>query len=403
MKKITDWLFGYFRMTVTGAAPNWYLNRLTKAVIPFWDICWADEFTVTISVCRRDLDAVTRLATAAMCQTQAVYERGFPRIIRGLRRRYCLLLLLTASIIAAIIVPRFVWFYEVDGNAAIPSEKIIRTAQKCGVGVGTYGKSIDPLLVKDMVLSEIPELAWLTVTQSGGRATIVVREKRLPEPVEDRRIPRNVVASRAGMITDISVLEGSAAVKKGDVVTEGQLLISGYMDLEYKYRVCGAKGEVYARTWRENVAVTPEKCMEKSYTGKEKSIFSFSFGRKRIKILLGSGILPAGCDKMTQKHVLTLPGGLTLPIAIIKETYTFYDTTEAAVPESYAKSILQEAAVKDARQDMVAGTIAKSESDLNRDQGNYRMKTTLECEEMIAHTVEAEIFKGEMQHDGTSD
>lgn len=403
MKKITDWLFGYFRITVTGAAPNWYLNRLTKAAIPFWNICWTDEFCVTISVCRRDLDAATKLATASMCQTEAVYERGVPRGIRGLRGRICLLTLLAAAVLAAVIVPRFIWFYEVEGNVSIPSERIIRTAQKCGVGVGTYGKSINPLLVKDMVLSEIPELAWLTVTQSGGKATIVVREKKLPEPVEDRRIPRNVVASRAGLITDISVLEGSAAIQKGDVVTEGQLLISGYMDLEYKYRACGAKGEIYARTWRENEAVTPQKCIEKTYSGKEKTVIFFCFGRKRIKISLGSGIFPTGCDKMTQKHVLTLPGGLTLPIALVKETYTFYDTQEVVVPESYAKTLLQEAAEKDARQDMVAGTIYKIESDLRRENENYRMKTTLECEEMIAHTVEAEIFKGEMQHDGTSD
>ena len=124
MRKGTDWLFGYFRLTITGASPSWYLNRLTKAAIPFWNIYWKDEFTVTISVYRRDLDVSTKLASSSMCQTEAVYERGLPPKIRTLRRRICLLALLITALLAAVIVPRFVWFYEVEGNVSIPAEKI---------------------------------------------------------------------------------------------------------------------------------------------------------------------------------------------------------------------------------------------------------------------------------------
>lgn len=402
MKKFTDWLFGYFCIAVTGADISRFLNRLTKSAVPFWNICQKDAFCVSVCIYRRDLMKATDLATASMCQTENVCERGLPRHLRGLRRRVVLLSFLTAAVLAAILVPRFIWFYAVEGNTSVPSEKIIRAVQSSGVNIGTYGKKIEPLLVRDAVLSEIPELAWLTVTQSGGKATIVVREKRLPEPVEDRRTPRNVVAARAGLITDISVLEGGAAVKKGDVVTEGQLLISGYMDLEYKYRVCGAKGEIYARTWRQTEALTPEKCMKKRYTGKEKNIISFCFGKKRIKLSLGSGILPTGCDKMTKSTLLTLPGGYALPVGIVTETYRFYDAVEALLPETEAKLLLREAALDEAKRQMVAGTVRKEDSIFAQKRGCYEMKTTLECEEMIARTTEAEIFKGEMKNDGTS-
>lgn len=403
MRNITVWLLGYCKIKVCGASVFWFLNRLTADAIPFWNIKHLDEFAVEVSVYKKDLEAAKNAAELSMCHTEKVCEYGLPKRAKLARRRVCLLFLLVASVLVTVVAPRYVWFYDVEGNTSIPAEQIIRAVKQCGVGVGTKGKNIKPSLVKEKVLTKIPELAWLTVTQSGGKATIVVREKKAPSEVEDRRTPKNVIAARAGMITNISVLEGSAVVKKGDVVTKGQLLVSGYMDLEYKYRACAAKGEVYARTWRDIMAVTPQKYTAKKYTEKKKTKIFLCFGRKRIKLSSGSGIFPTGCDKMTREYVVTLPGGLKLPISLVKETYRFYDRIEAAVPETYAKSILQDAAVTQTKKDMVAGVIHKKEGRFGLENGNYTMRTTLECEEMISHTIEAEIFKGEIQHDGTSD
>ena len=402
MKKAADWLLGYYRVTVSGGSPQWFLNRLTQWHIPFWDIQWADEFQVTISVYRRDLADLTRIAHSAMCETEQVRQHGAAWCFRGLKKRMCVLTMLTLSVLAVLILPQFVWFYQVEGNSAIPSDRIIRAVQECGVGVGTYGKSIQPHLVKEQVLAKLPELAWLTVNQSGGRAAIVVREKIMPEQIPDRRAVQNIVASQPGIITAVSVLEGSAVVQPGDIVEKGQLLISGYMDLEYKYRACGALGEVYARTWRSIKSVTPGKSMKKTQTGKEKTVTYLCFGRKRIKITPGSGIFPTGCDKMSQETFLTLPGGLQLPLSVVKEHYVFYDTEEAAVLKQEAEDILRDASVTDAEQQMIAGVIEDAQWDLQKQKGNYIMNATLQCREMISRAVKAEIFKGEMQHDGTS-
>lgn len=93
-----------------------------------------------------------------------------------------LLILLAAAITAAILVPKFVFFYEVEGNEAVPSAQILRELQELGVGFGTYGPSIKPQELKNQMLLRIPKLQWLTVQQSGMCARVVVRERRSKSP-----------------------------------------------------------------------------------------------------------------------------------------------------------------------------------------------------------------------------
>ena len=193
------WFFlGVTRLQVTGASPEWCLQRLAKARVPFHFCGKPDAFTAGIWILRRDEARVTRLVRAAGCECHVEERGGFPAIFGGLQRRLWLPVLLLAAAAAAVIVPKFVFFYTVEGNETVPSAQILRELQELGVGFGTYGPSIKPQELKNQMLLRIPKLQWLTVQQSGMRAVVVVRERPEKEPVLDRRSPVNVVAfSRA--------------------------------------------------------------------------------------------------------------------------------------------------------------------------------------------------------------
>ena len=192
------WFFlGVTRLQVTGASPEWCLQRLAKARVPFHFCGKPDAFTAGIWILRRDEARVTRLVRAAGCECHVEERGGFPAIFGGLQRRLWLPVLLLAAAAAAVIVPKFVFFYTVEGNETVPSAQILRELQELGVGFGTYGPSIKPQELKNQMLLRIPKLQWLTVQQSGMRAVVVVRERPEKEPVLDRRSPVNVVAARA--------------------------------------------------------------------------------------------------------------------------------------------------------------------------------------------------------------
>ena len=243
------------------------------------------------------------------------------------------------------------------------------------------------------MLFRIPELQWLTVTQSGACATVVVRERPEAEPVDDRKTARNVVAARAGLVTRVSVLAGSSLCKPGDVVREGQLLVSAYADFGYKTQVSGALAEIYAKTWHRACTVLPETAERKQYTGTQSRCVSLVLGRKRWKLFGDSGFFTGNGDKMKITHTLTLPGGFSLPAAIEITTKTDYDTVEAQADAGAAQETMERLARERAQADMIAGTICSERYLLERRGGQLRLYSTLECEEMIARMVRAELFK----------
>ena len=398
MKILILWLSGYCRVTVKGVDPQVFLNRLTRAHLPFWNMAMTDEFTMEICVSRKRVQEVLFLAEQCMYTAQIVSRHGAPEEYGGLRRRWVLLLSMTLVALMTAILPQYVWFYSVEGNVTVPTQAIIRAVQASGVDVGTYGKDIVPQTVKNQVLALLPELSWLTIQQSGGRAVIVVREKVETPQISDRRQVQDMVASRDGVIDEISVLDGAALVKKGQAVSAGDILISGYIDLEYKIRATGALGEIYAFTAYPYTAVTPSTYEEKTYTGEEKTVYYLTLGKYRIKISRSSGISAVKCDKMTETKQFTLPGGFSLPIGLCCETYRSYETAPVALSPETAKTLMEQEVLNRIQSTMVAGTILQHTDALQEDGSLYRLAGLVQCREMIGRFRNAELLR----KDGTT-
>ena len=73
----------------------------------------------------------------------------------------------------------------------------------------------------------------------------------------------------------------------------------------------------------------PLTIAEKSGERREKAAISVDIGKKRIKLWGRGSISGPNCDKITYYHPLTLPGGLRLPITLVRETVTVYVLMQA--------------------------------------------------------------------------
>ncbi len=390
MREIVWFLRGYLVLEIKGASPGWALNRLTAARIPFWRVVWRDSFTLEVCVLLRDRERAEQAVAGAMCDCRLVEKIGLRWSVGGLLRRPVLLVMLALSFLAVSVIPNFVLFYSVSGNETVPEEAILRELQTLGVGFGTFGPSIKPQWIKDRMLNILPLLQWITVTQNGCRAEVIVRERPAPAETEERRDFANVIATQSGVIVKQSVLAGQAMYQVGDVVEKGDLLVSGIVDLERTYAVEHAKAEIYARTWRTKDILIPNEYGEKVYTGAHWTCVWLTIGEKRIKIFGNSGISATACDKMIEMKRLSLPGGLEFPVSLTVETFLPYEMETGTLAEPAAQLLLTDYAERAARQDMVAGEILKSQFVLMERDGCYRLSSTLECQEMIAKTVKAD-------------
>lgn len=401
MNGFARWLRGNVRFEILGGSPQWCLNRLAAEGIAFWDIDRRDALTFGITVYAKDAERVSKLAERSMCTAQRRNESGLFYKYRGLKKRIPLFAAVILSVTLAIVLPRFIWFYGVEGNARVPSERIIRAAEQAGLRLGLYGPQIDPQSVKDRVLAQIPELSWLTVTQNGACAVIRVRERAPQLPDADRRIPSDILSTRDGLVTELSVLEGCAAVRPNEIVRQGQVLISGKIDLEHAVRFTAALGEVYARTWRDLHLKTPSERTVRTDKTDVHTVVYLQFGKKRIKISSESGIIPPECVKMTVEKRLTLPNGNVLPIALILECAETYETERRTVPEEDTQKLLTTSARRFALRGAIAGEILKEDAAFSRASGLDTLHTVTELREMIAARRRRIFIEGETTNDGT--
>ena len=88
---------------------------------------------------------------------------------------------------------------------------------------------------------------------------------------------------------------------------------------------------------------------------------------------------------------MTLPGGLTLPVCLIRETWFSAEQTEAAFPAAQARTVLTEAGLACLRSRTVGGRILSADETAETAEGCYRLTGRYACEEMIGQEHSEEI------------
>ena len=334
-----------------------------------------------------------------MCELQIVHEIGMIEFSREIYIRPALWISVILGILTALIMPKFVLFYEVSGNHTVADAEIIRGLSQLGIGFGTYGPQIRSQWVEDHMLNMVDGLQWITVNQSGCIAHIDVRERPETPKVTDRKGFSNIVASRSGVILEQTVWTGQPIKQPGDVVAEGELLVSGVVDLERTYLLTKAQAEIYAETWRKMNAVVPLVWSEKGTSRESFRCVWLEIGKRRIKIFGNSGISTAVCDKMISRKILSLPGDYPMPIGLLVESYMDRDHLIGYADLQQAYSQLRNAVSQIAIRQMAAGEIIGQKEQWISEDPVLRLNTTLHCREMIAKTVEANWIEEEYEND----
>ena len=221
------------------------------------------------------------------------------------------------------------------------------------------------------------------INTSGCVATISVRERQRTDETPQIQGVTSIVATRDGIVREITVTGGSAACKTGQEVKAGQVLISGYTDCGISIRAERAKGEVYAQTSHEISCIMP--CFaaqrgEQVATIRKKGLI---IGKNRINFSQDSGILDTGCVKMYEENYVTLPGGFVLPIAIVTETYIYYEDRESVAMGDLEDTTLPQLAESYLNSQMIAGRIVNSDVNISQQKDALLLNGNYECLEMI--------------------
>ena len=385
LRRAVNFCRGSVTLRVESGFPERVLNLCAARQIPFWDLQWESELAFTFTMDRQGWKKLRQLAERLDAQIQPVGRAGLPFFLLRFRRRYWLTAGMAAAALLIFFGSFFVWDFTIEGETTVSRERILRVLAENGVGLGTFGYSIDSQDLRNHVLLELPELCYIAVNVRGCRAYVQVRQ-RVPAPeLVSMKDPGNTVAAKDGLVTAIQPWDGQKMVLPGTMVTQGQLLISGVVDDQQAgTRFLRGMGKVYARTWTELRCQTPLTIQEKVYTGEEQTRWALCWGSRRINFYSGSSIETGSCDKITERIHLTLPGGFALPITLVKETLLPYETRENTRSPEEAEAEVGRALEQLLLQSLdEEGEVTSSQLTSVEWDGGLLVVLSAECEEQI--------------------
>ncbi len=336
--KMTSFLYGYLVILVTGDAPEKFVNMAASRGIYLWDITRVKENAVILKVRLNAVKPLRHIARRTHCRFRIRRRAGFPFYVVWLRRRKGLALGAVFFLAALYFLSSFVWFVDVKGNEKVSAAEVLEVAGEAGLSRGAPKWKINTVEVEKNIEDKIPLISWTGVYIKGTKVTIEVAERTVVGE-EDRR-PTHIVAKKSGLIKEILIFSGHPAVKEGDTVVPGQVLISGEIPppegqqapgeekkpgdtpkITRPSRYVHAKGVVHARVWYEGYGEAELIETIRHFTGATWTCFSMKF-RDREIILSGSQNVPFEIYE-TKTYVKRAPQwrNLDLPVEIVTVKY----------------------------------------------------------------------------------
>ena len=372
---------GRIRIRYTSADIGSVLSLFERKGIGIYDVCADGELSMVFTVSGRNYIVLKKLAERRGEQIDIVARMGLYWYFLSVLTRKMLIGGILALVVLGVFLPKRIMFIRVEGNERVPARRILEAAETAGLKFGTVRRSIRSEQIKNRLLDVLPELKWVGVNTYGSRAVITVREREDARKHEEQPPVRHIVAGRDGIIVSVTVTDGCGVCAVGQAVKTGDLLISGYTDCGITIRAEAASGQVLAATNRNLRVVTPTQCLRRVDVTERNVYFSLILGKKRINFYKGSGISGATCVKMSTEYVLTLPGGFTLPVTLVKESISVSDPAVSAVNDrqgllkSFASGYLEE--------QMISGTVVQKEEVLTETAELWILEGQYACIEEI--------------------
>jgi sporulation protein YqfD len=373
---------GLMELELTSADPARTVQDLLQLGVQFYELSVANDLNVTFQIQKGDYAKIQQYAKKRGFTLEIKGKRGIYWSICSALRRPVLILGLILAFAVFWFVPGRIYLFEVQGNDTVPSRLILEAAADCGIRFGISSREVRSEKMKNALLARLPQLQWAGINTYGSRAVITVRERNQEEELDRTPGVSSIVADRDGIVISCTVSEGSPMVAPGQAVQKGQVLISGYTYCGLSIEATRAEGEVFARTMRNLTVKTASTPLGRTRKSIENVKYSLLIGKKRINFYKGSGISDGSCVKMYSKYVLTLPGGFSLPVVLIKESVTKWETEEAVPDKELVHAEMEQFAERYLRGQMIAGTIIRHQTSY-ADEGEFTMTGQYECQEMI--------------------
>lgn len=245
IKILLKYILGYVRITVEGYYIERFINICTTNKILIWNLKREKGVKLHFNVGIEDFYKVVKVAKKLKCKIKIEKKRGVPFLLNKYRKRKIFLFSLIIIMMALYISSNYIWNVEIQVEDNLELTNIEEDIQEAGLEVGTLKSKINIQEIVNKIRLKRDDISWIGINLKGTNAIVkAVKAKEAPELIDEKDYC-NIVAKKRGTITQIIAQNGTAKVKVGDKVEQGQILIQGTMEGKYTgIRYVHSLGEV---------------------------------------------------------------------------------------------------------------------------------------------------------------
>ena len=323
--KLLEYISGYVNIVIEGYYIEQFINICNNKQIDLWNIKKENSIKVFASIYIKDFKKLKQICKKTKCKIKIQSKKGLPFVVKKYKKRKFFFIFLLLIILTIIILSNFIWNIEIEGDIDIPKEEILELAKSEGLEIGKRKGAVDTKAVINKIRLERDDISWVGIEIDGTNATIkLVKADEKPEIINDDEYC-NIVADKNAMILKVSAQNGTPLVKEGDIVTNGDIIVAGWMEGKYTGKqYVHAQAEVQAKVWYTTTEKVYLKETEKVETGQIE--YSYSVKINNFQINLPKS-LPKfqKYDTIEENKKLKLFSNFYLPFELVKYTYKEYE------------------------------------------------------------------------------
>lgn len=335
-------LSGYVIFTFTGGFSDKFINLCYEQNINIKNIIYTDK-TLTARCSINSYKRIHRVALKCGGKVKIIKKRGLPFLLHPLKGRWGVFAGLLLFVLMTSFLSGYIWNITVVGNNTLQEAAIVDFLAQNGFTTGRRWAQTDKENLEFAVMAEFDEVSWISINKFGCLAQVEIREAtEKPTVVDDTKIT-NVTAVKDGIIVSVTALGGWEAVKPGEAVTKGDLLISGvyepadeYQELQRNH-YAHAHGTVMAKTENKISVNIPREQSKKTVTHQKEYKSFYFFG---VEIPFGIKSKEENYQSDFQKTYLVI-NDFRLPIGIFTETRSYYSTQKEKITDEELEKLAQ--------------------------------------------------------------
>jgi similar to stage IV sporulation protein len=253
---------------VQGRNASRFFSLCARYGIGLWKLRSKGENTYSGYLLLKDFYRLRPLRKKTRVSVTITGRHGLRFLLYRYRTRKALGVAVLGVATGLVLLSGRIWRIEIVGNASLGEDAILSYLEEKQIAYGISRDAIDNDALELSLRQDFDEVIWASVYEEGTKLVVCMQEKIATADESEENACMDLVATEDATIASIITRSGLAAVKTGDEVKAGDILVNGRQEIlddngevaEYFYKSADADVLGYAthdyEDWIDETQIT---------------------------------------------------------------------------------------------------------------------------------------------------